>query len=249
MILVVALHGEVVDNGVSLDIGRGSAIFHHDRRPVQVDAVVDDQQRIVVVDDIVVDTDAIQVLLEQVLEEEVFLLKGRLLLLNRQLVQVHLVVALVEVIQLLELVVCVRVDADNLFYDLVGLLLSIWVRLVERKHLFLLSLELAAEFGRLEDTLAEGLVATQCLHALQTVGDECAEMLLLVAPHLRHLLLQVVVMTDDSVPFAFESLVSIIVFALHLLGFQSKALGLLFDTVDVLGHASDVLCRLLVTTE
>merc|ERR1719273_1882186 len=87
VILVVALHSEVVDDGVSLDVGRGSAVFHHDRRPVQVDAVVDDQQRVVVVDDIVVDAYAIQVLLEQVLEEEVLLLKGRLLLLNRQLVQ------------------------------------------------------------------------------------------------------------------------------------------------------------------
>ena len=166
VILVVALHGEVVDNGVSLDVGRGSAIFHHDRWPVQVDAVVDDQQRVIVVDDVVVDTDAIQVLLEQVLEEEVFLLKGRLLLLNRQLVQVHLVVALVKVVQLLELVVGVRVDADDLFNHLVGLLLSIRVRLVEGKHLFLLRLKLAAEFGRLEDTLAKRLVATQRLHAL-----------------------------------------------------------------------------------
>ena len=155
MILVVALHGEVVDNGVSLDVGRGGAIFHHDRRPVQVDTVVDDEQRVVVVDDVVVDTDAIQVLLEQVLEEEVFLLKRGLLLLNRQLVQVNLVVALVEVVQLLELVVGVRIDADNLFDHLVGLLLSIRVRLVERKHFFLLRLKLAAQFSRLEDTLAE----------------------------------------------------------------------------------------------
>ena len=155
MILVVALHGEVVDNGVSLDVGRGSAVFHHDRRPVQVDTVVDDEQRVVVVDDVVVDTDAIQVLLEQVLEEEVFLLKRGLLLLNRQLVQVNLVVALVEVVQLLELVVGVRIDADNLFDHLVGLLLSIRVRLVEGKHFFLLRLKLAAQLSRLEDTLAE----------------------------------------------------------------------------------------------
>ena len=71
-------------------------------------------------------------------------------------------------------------------------------------------------------------------------------MLLLVVPHLRHLLLQVMVVADDSVPFALESLVSVIVFTRHLLGFQGEALGLLLDTVDVLGHLSDLLSRILV---
>ena len=47
------MHGVVTDN----------------RGPVEVDLVVDDEQRVVVVDDIVVNADTIQVLLKQVLEE------------------------------------------------------------------------------------------------------------------------------------------------------------------------------------
>lgn len=74
MIFVVELHGEVVNNGVSLDVGGGRAILHDDWRPVQVDTVVDNEERIVVVDDIVIHADTIQVLLQQVLEEEVLLL-------------------------------------------------------------------------------------------------------------------------------------------------------------------------------
>ena len=131
MVLVVALHGEVVNDGVALDVGRSCAVLHDDGGPVQVDAVVNNQERVVVVDDIVVHADAIQVLLQQVLEEEVLLLKGRLLLLDGQFVQVHLVVALVEVVQLLEFVVAVWVNTNDLFDHLVRLLLSVRVRLVE----------------------------------------------------------------------------------------------------------------------
>ena len=131
MIVVVMLPGKVVDNRVALDVGGGGAILHNDRWAVQVDTVVDNKQRVVVVDDIVVDADAIEVLLEQVLEEEVLLLKGCLLLLDRKLVKVDLVVALVEVVELLVLIVGVRVNTDNLIDHLVRLLLGIGVGLVE----------------------------------------------------------------------------------------------------------------------
>ncbi len=63
MIVIVSLQGHVVYNGIALDVGGVSAILHDHRRPVEVDAVVDHQQRIVVVDNIVVHTDTIQVLL------------------------------------------------------------------------------------------------------------------------------------------------------------------------------------------
>ena len=119
MVLVVALHGEVVNDGVALDVGGGGAILHNDRRSVQVDTVVDHEQRVVVVNDIVVDTDTIQVLLQQVLKEEVLFLKCRLLFLDSELVKVDLVIALIEVIQLLEFVVGVRIDAHNLFNPLI----------------------------------------------------------------------------------------------------------------------------------
>ena len=131
MIVVVMLPGKVVDNSVALDVGGGGAILHNDRRAVQVDTVVDHKQRVVVVDDVVIDADAIEVLLEQVFEEEVLLLEGCLLLLDRKLVKIDLVVALVEVVELLVLIVGVRIDTDNLIDHLIRLLLGIGVRLVE----------------------------------------------------------------------------------------------------------------------
>ena len=158
MIIVVALQGEVVDDGVSFDIGRGCAIFHDDRRSVQVHAVINDQERVVVVNNVVVHTDTIQVLLEQVLEEEVLLLEGCFLLLDGQLVEVDLVITLVKAIQLLELVIGVGINSDDFLNHLVRLLLGIRVRLVEGKHLLFLSLELTAKLSCLKDALTERLI-------------------------------------------------------------------------------------------
>ena len=131
MIIVVMLPGKVVDNSVALDVGGGGAILHNDRRSVQVDTVVDHEQRVVVIDDVVVDADAIKVLLEQVFEEEVLLLQGSLLLLDCKLVKVDLIVTFVEVIELLVLIIRVRVNTNDLIDHLVRLILSIRVRLVE----------------------------------------------------------------------------------------------------------------------
>ena len=63
MILVVHLASEIVDSGVTFDVGGSGAIFHHDRWAVKVDAVVDNEQRVIVVNDIVVNTDTIEILL------------------------------------------------------------------------------------------------------------------------------------------------------------------------------------------
>ena len=131
MIVVVMLSSKVVDNSVALDVGGGGTILHNDWRAVQVDTVVDHEQRVVVVDDVVVDADAIKILLEQVFEEEVLLLEGGLLLLDSELVKIDLVVALIEVVELLVLIVGVRVNANDLIDHLVRLLLSIGVGLVE----------------------------------------------------------------------------------------------------------------------
>ena len=62
------------------------ALFGDDWGSVKVDLVVDDKKRVVGVDNVVVNTDTIQVLLKQVLEEQVFLLKSGLLLVDCQLV-------------------------------------------------------------------------------------------------------------------------------------------------------------------
>lgn len=98
MVIVITLQGKVVHNGIAFDVSGCSAFFHNNRRSVEVDTVVDDKQRVVIVDNIVVDTNTVQILLEQVLEEEVLLFKSGLLFLNGKLVKVDLVVAFVEVV-------------------------------------------------------------------------------------------------------------------------------------------------------
>ena len=61
--------------------------------------VVDDEQRVVVREDLVVDTDAVQVLLEEQTQLSVLHRKHELLLLQARLVQEHFVVALPELLQ------------------------------------------------------------------------------------------------------------------------------------------------------
>ena len=125
VVVSIVLSGKVVDNSVALDVGGVSTVLHDDRWPVQVDTVVDNKKRVVVVDHIVVDRDTVQVLLQQVLEEQVLLLKSSLLLLDCQLVEVNLVETLVEVVKLLELVIAVRVNTLNLLDLLLRLLLRV----------------------------------------------------------------------------------------------------------------------------
>ena len=74
VVVGIPLEHRIVDDRVSLNNSSVRTIFPDDRRPVQVDLVVDDKQWVVSIDNIVVDTDTIQVLLEQVLEELVLLL-------------------------------------------------------------------------------------------------------------------------------------------------------------------------------
>ena len=115
VVISIVLERKVVDDRVTLNVSGCSTIFHDDRRPVEVDAVIDDEKRVVVVDDIVVDTDTIQVLLQQVLEEEVLFLESSLLLLDGKLIEVNLVVALVEVVKLLEFVVRFLFNTEDFF--------------------------------------------------------------------------------------------------------------------------------------
>ena len=98
---------------------------------VERDFVVHDEQRIVGVDNIVVDTNTVQVLLKQVLEELVFFLKCGLLLFNRKLVKKHLVKALVEVIESLKLIVCIFINALDLFNFDIRLFVNVRIRLIE----------------------------------------------------------------------------------------------------------------------
>ena len=89
-------------------------IVTHNRRSVQVDLVVHNEQRIVVVDHIIVDAHTVKILLQQILKEQVFLLKGGFLFLNSQLVEVHFIEALVEVVEQLEFILRVITESSNL---------------------------------------------------------------------------------------------------------------------------------------
>ena len=85
VVISLPLHGHIVDDEVSFDERLLLSLFNN-RRSVEINLVVDNQQRVVCVEHVVVDRHSIQVLLQQVLEEKVFLLKRRLLFLNGQLV-------------------------------------------------------------------------------------------------------------------------------------------------------------------
>jgi hypothetical protein len=115
-----------------------------DRWPVELKLVVDNQQRVGVVDNVIIDTHTVQVLLEQILEESIFLLESGLLLLDGQLVKQDLVVTLVELVQVLELLISFLVEALDLVDANLCLVLDIRVRLVERKDFFFLRFKLAA---------------------------------------------------------------------------------------------------------
>lgn len=81
------------------------AIHPFNRRSVEIDLRVDDEQRVVRVDDVIVDAHTIQVLLQQTLEEHVLFFKSGLLFLDGKFVEQDLVVPLVEIVEQLELVV------------------------------------------------------------------------------------------------------------------------------------------------
>ena len=166
----VALSGDVVDNGVTLDVGGMGAILLNDWWSVEVDSVVHNEQWVVVVDDIVVDTDSIQVLLEEVLEEEILLFEGSLLLLDGKLVKMNLVESLVEGVKHLELVVSVGIKTGNLLNIDFSLFHGIRIRLIEWEDLFFLSFEFTAKLGCLENSLSNLLVVSQSFHAPQTVS-------------------------------------------------------------------------------
>ena len=243
VIVVVVLASEVVDNGVALDIDRGGTILHHHRWAVKVDAVVDHEQRVIVVDDVVVDAYAVKVLLEQILEEEIFLLECSLLLLDGQLVQVSLVEALVEVVELLEFIVRLGGNALDSVDFLVRLFLGIGVTRVEGQDFFLFSFELAAEFGCLENALTKRLIATQSFHAGETIGDERAEGILLLSALRCHLLLKRVIVLDDLNPLKVERIITIVILTLNLSGLECQLRRLLFDAVDVTNSFSDGIGR------
>ena len=210
------------------------ALFGDDRGSVKVDLVVDDQQGVVGVDHIVVDTHTIQVLLEQVLKEQVLLLKSGLLLVDGQLVQVDLVKAFVEVVQHLKFVVRVRVKTSDFLDAHVGVFCGIGVRLVERKHFLLFSLKLSAKLSGFQDFLSQVKVGPEGLHAFKTVAGQSAELSFFLLSLAGHLLLQVVVMLHDLGLLHSKLLVSVLALMQVLLGLELPVVVLLFQNIDLL---------------
>ena len=99
MVSSITLQSRVIDNNIAFDKGLVRLpICSFDRWPVQVDLRIDHEERVVRVDDVVVDWDAIEVLLQQTLKEHILLLQSCLLLLNSKLVQQNFIVTLVEIV-------------------------------------------------------------------------------------------------------------------------------------------------------
>ena len=190
------MHGDVVDDEVSLDEGLFLRLFD-DWWTVQVHLVVHYQERVVRIKHIIIDRHTIKILLQQILEKEVFLLKRCFLFFNCQLVKVHLVVAFVEVVELFKLVIRILLNPDDLLNVHVCLDHAVWVALLEGEDFFFLGFELAAKLGGFQDLFTEVLVAGECLHTLKRITSQHTNMPLLLIPLLRHILLQLLIMVVD----------------------------------------------------
>jgi len=90
-----------------------SSIFLDDWRSVEIDTIVNNKQWIIVIDNIIIDTDSIQVLLKEVLEEQVLFLQSCFLFLDSKLIKMDLVVTFVEVVKHLELIVSIVSKTKN----------------------------------------------------------------------------------------------------------------------------------------
>jgi hypothetical protein len=86
MVVCVPLQIVVGNFLVALNEGVVLSFFRYNRRSVEVDFVVDDEKRVVSVNDVVVNRNTIQVLLKKVFEEHILLIESGLLLLDCQLV-------------------------------------------------------------------------------------------------------------------------------------------------------------------
>ena len=128
----IALQSLIGDFEVAFNLGDVATFVCDNWGSVQVDLVVDDQERVVRIHNVIVNGDTVQVLLKQVLEEKVLFLQSRLLLLDGQLVKVDFVEPLVEVVEHLELLESGGlVQTRNLLNVDVGLIYRVRVALVE----------------------------------------------------------------------------------------------------------------------
>ena len=112
---------------------------------VKINFGVDNQQWIAGIKNIIVDTHAVKILLEERLEEHILFFESCLLLFNSKLIEKDFVVSLVEVIKELELIVLGFLHAFNLLDVYVWNLFHLnFVTLIERKDLFLFGFKFSA---------------------------------------------------------------------------------------------------------
>jgi hypothetical protein len=114
MVVCVPLQVVVGNFLVALNEGVVLSFFRYNRRSVEIDLVVDDEKRVVSINDVVVNRNTIQVLFKKVFEEHILLIESGLLLLDCQLVEVNLIVAFVEVVEHFEFIEGVLVKTSDL---------------------------------------------------------------------------------------------------------------------------------------
>lgn len=205
IVVSVTLHSTIVDDVVGVDDGLvwctipGESL---DGRAIKVDLVVNDKKRIVGIHHVVVDTDTIQILLKQTLEEHILLLQCGLLLVDGKSIEENLIKAFIELVEQLKLIILLFLETfDSFNGDLreafLGTSGGIRVTLIERQDLLLLSLELAAEFGSLKNLFSEPLIVSELVHAPLGVKSEVSKAAFLILTELDHLLLEIVVMLHN----------------------------------------------------
>ena len=143
------------------------------RRSIEIDFWVNYQQWIVWIDNIVIYTNTIQVLLQKTFEKHIFFLKSSLLLFNRKLVKKNFVVSFVKIIKELEFVVSLLFKTFNFFYmNIRNFFESYLIALIERKNFFLFSLKLSAKLSCFQYLFTKLLIVSKSIHALFWIYSE-----------------------------------------------------------------------------
>jgi len=143
------------------------------RRSIEIDFWVNYQQWIVWIDNIVIYTNTIQVLLQKTFEKHIFFLKSSLLLFYRKLVKKNFVVSFVKIIKELEFVVSLLFKTFNFFYmNIRNFFESYLIALIERKNFFLFSLKLSAKLSCFQYLFTKLLIVSKSIHALFWIYSE-----------------------------------------------------------------------------
>ena len=229
VVVGLSLHCNVVDGGITLNEGLVRLSIHSfNRWSVKIDLGVDDEERVVGVDDIVVHTDTIKVLLQEGLEEHVLFLKSCLLLLNCQLVKEYLVVSFVEVVQQLEFIVSVLLHTFNLFnVDVRNFLKCNLITLVEWQNFFFLCFKLSAKLSCLQNLFSQLSVSCKRVHTCLGIHGQVTKSPLFFVSCLLHGLFKLMVMIDNAISLFLDSAVSFITLFLVLIDLHCQVSSLL----------------------